>query len=113
MCFAGLAAATAVPAPVLLSGRAFGRWLGIIVGAAMMLVSSFAFQDVYREYSAIPEDVPNAPFSTFFHLAFALAPFVLGIINIGILLSRPTAQWFRFARQIRQEHRQLREQVAG
>jgi hypothetical protein len=37
---------------------------------------------------------------------------VLGLTALWGLLSKPTRQWYRFARAIRDEHRQLREQLA-
>ncbi len=122
----------------LLSARAWSRWLGVGIAVLMMLgaigasaaamagvvavaaINQENWEKVTKSGKAGPVAPPRvSEVRGFMYAGIAmyalpvLAELVLGGTALWTLLCRPTGRWFRFAREIRLEHRQLQEQLAG
>jgi hypothetical protein len=73
----------------------------------------------HPESSGEQEKVQSLPAQNFIYGALAmyalplLAALTLGGTALWALLSPTTGRWFRFAREIRLEHRRLKEQLAA
>jgi serine/threonine protein kinase len=117
----------------LLAGRTWARWTGVaggglltlacvaaLVGMGIVLASALADPTVFAPRPSGEAPDPELPFSpkNFIFGMFAmysLPPAIgtlLGIVLLWALLCRASGEWFRFARELRAEHRQAREQLA-
>ena len=122
-----------------LSAWTWARWTGVAVAALAALVSlagvigmivasvailSDASASSWLEPGAPPEansDVEEIPFTPQSFLLAVVAvyslPLVMGLAlgctALWALLCRATGQWFLFARQLRAEHRRVRDELAG
>jgi serine/threonine protein kinase len=121
-----------------LAGRDWARWTGVVLAALLCLASlalvaglsagaigaASAGSSLDKEFGIEngPDGQPNPnnpPFSArnmvFGMLAMYALPGFMGLLLGGTalwsLLSRPTGAWFRFARQTRWEHKQLRREL--
>jgi hypothetical protein len=124
----------------LLSAHQWARWTGIVLAGLMTLaeaagvigiiagavavaanegpISEF-FQQLDSQNS--PDGAAPPPAQDFQNMLYALLgfyglPIVVGLVLAGTalwaLLNRATASWFRFAAQVRAEHRLVRERLA-
>jgi serine/threonine protein kinase len=131
----------------LLAGRAWARWLGVVVAALVTVgliwaagwgvASAMNFNaggwsefekaversakeqaDRVKKKGGESAELPFQP-RNFIYASYAMYALpvglgvLLGAIALWALLSRVTGQWFRFAREVRMEHRRLRKQLAG
>jgi serine/threonine protein kinase len=121
----------------ILGARAWARWIGVTVAGALTLASLVGVVAMIvgmvglftNDLSALglePDEPPTAvagqpPFSTrnmfLGMLAMYLLPVVMGLAlgssALWCLLCRTTGRWFRFARELRLEHRAAKEHLAG
>ena len=114
----------------LLSGRTWAWWvdlalsalicLACLAGIGMVIVTAitlesqgFAQEFQRQQQGGSPEEKVVA--GNFLHALLAaytmplVVGFLLGVTSLVALLARLTGEWFRFARQLRREHKQLRE----
>jgi hypothetical protein len=118
----------------LLAGRVWARWTGVaasglltlaaLVGTVAMIAGVVAVLTSDEASSWLqPEGTPADPEMPFSPQSFLLAmmamyslPLVvglaMGVTALWALLGRRTGHWFRLAREIRAEHRRVRDELA-
>jgi serine/threonine protein kinase len=115
----------------LLSGRTWAWWadlalsslvsLACVAGVVMLIVSgvtldSSGFTEEMRRQENVSEQdkVMLGNMLSALLIAYAmplLVGFLLGVTSLVVLLARKTGEWFRFAREIRREHEELRQSL--
>jgi hypothetical protein len=114
----------------LLSGRTWAWWVDLVLmvllglaclaGVAMLIVSAVMLESQgfaqefqrQQENASAEEKIVAGNFLHAILAAYAMplvVGFLLGVTSLVALLARRTGEWFRFARQLRWEHKQLRE----
>lgn len=112
----------------LLSARVWARWMSVVI-AALLAVSSLAgivlmamglvalLRDGSLQLDPQPGEQTPVPGRSFIFGIFGMylvpvfAGLILGSAALWCVLCRASGQWFRFASQLRQEHRAAREQL--